>query len=92
MRFYYQFGHVSGTLKVTLYQPYDGRVLEIWKQTFEQGSQWNREVIRINSKDKFQVCGSTGILYNLSDTLHFGKMLNGSNWLGVRCLNGSRVL
>ncbi|XP_069770768.1 MAM and LDL-receptor class A domain-containing protein 1 [Narcine bancroftii] len=55
MRFYYQFGHASGILKVGLYQQQTGHVVDIWNQTFVQGSQWNRKVIRINSKDKFQV-------------------------------------
>ncbi|XP_062900283.1 MAM and LDL-receptor class A domain-containing protein 1 isoform X2 [Mobula hypostoma] len=55
MSFYYQFGHVSGMLKVGLYQQNSGHILEIWNQTSAQGSQWNRKVIKINSKGKYQV-------------------------------------
>ncbi|XP_043546352.1 MAM and LDL-receptor class A domain-containing protein 1 isoform X2 [Chiloscyllium plagiosum] len=55
MRFYYHFGRVSGTLKVELHQLYPHTLTEIWKQTDPQESQWNKEVITIKTRSKFQV-------------------------------------
>uniref|UniRef100_UPI00398F495B MAM and LDL-receptor class A domain-containing protein 1-like n=1 Tax=Pristiophorus japonicus TaxID=55135 RepID=UPI00398F495B len=64
MRFYYHFGQVSGILKVGLQQQYNGPLIEIWKQSVAQESQWNRKVITINSISKFQVILQGSIFAN----------------------------
>ncbi|XP_067863191.1 MAM and LDL-receptor class A domain-containing protein 1 [Heptranchias perlo] len=64
MRFYYHFGRVSGMLNVGLHQQDNGPLIEIWKQTVAQENLWNRQVITINSINKFQVILQGSIFAN----------------------------
>uniref|UniRef100_A0A6P8Q1I7 MAM and LDL-receptor class A domain-containing protein 1 n=1 Tax=Geotrypetes seraphini TaxID=260995 RepID=A0A6P8Q1I7_GEOSA len=68
MRFYYYFGCLNGTLKVGLQTHFDTPFKDIWKSESRLENVWRREVITINSTQKFEIIIQGEIFVNSGRT------------------------
>ncbi|XP_075444758.1 MAM and LDL-receptor class A domain-containing protein 1 [Ascaphus truei] len=71
LRFYYHFADVKGTLKVGLQMQLEDQVKDIWKQEPNHRNAWRRDVITLNSTEKFKIV-IEGIIFGsrkLSETI-----------------------